>query len=76
MSKRATQKKQPSCSDCFFAKNNLCALQLEAPCSTFRPDGPEGLKPPDQMRFVFRDQKKATTTWSFPTAGERLALYN
>lgn len=69
-------KKQPKCEDCFFRKNSLCALQLQSPCATFRPNDPEGLKPPDQMRFVFRDQSKRTTTWSFPSARERLAIYS
>ncbi len=76
MTKRSVSKKQPKCEDCFFRQNNLCALSLEDPCATFRPNDPEGLRPPNQMRFVFRDQGKATTTWAFPTARERQALYN
>lgn len=45
---------KPSCSGCFFGRNNLCALELDAPCATFRPDGPDGLQPQRQLRFTFR----------------------
>ena len=38
----------PTCEDCFFHRNLLCALDIEGPCSTFRPDSPEGLLPPMQ----------------------------
>ena len=41
--------------DCFFGRNGLCALALDEPCATFRPDHPEGLRPPSQLRFVFRE---------------------
>jgi hypothetical protein len=33
----------------------LCALELDEPCSTFRPDGPEGLVPPEQPTLLARD---------------------
>ena len=36
----------------------LCALALEEPCATFRPDTPEGLRPPSQLRFVFRSERR------------------
>lgn len=45
---------RPSCEGCFFGRNALCALELDAPCATFRPDSPEGLKPQRQLRFAFR----------------------
>ena len=44
-----------SCEDCFFHRNMLCALDLEEPCSTFRPDSPTGLVPPRQPALLVRD---------------------
>jgi hypothetical protein len=32
----------------------LCALDLEEPCATFRPDRPEGLVPPRQPVLLMR----------------------
>ena len=60
-----------TCEACFFHCNLLCALRLDEPCSTFRPDHPEGLRPPPQMRFVFREQRTARTAYAFPTAQEQ-----
>ena len=37
--------KPPTCEDCYFHKNMLCALELNEPCTTFRPNRPEGLVP-------------------------------
>jgi hypothetical protein len=72
---RATKSKQPSCDDCYFRCNMLCALDLDAPCATFRPDNPEGLRPPRQLRFVFRGQGRTTAAWAFPNAQEQAALH-
>jgi hypothetical protein len=44
-----------SCEDCFFHRNVLCALDLDEPCSTFRPDTPTGLVPPRQPALLVRD---------------------
>jgi hypothetical protein len=44
-----------SCEDCFFHRNLLCALDLDAPCSTFRPDAPGGLVPPRQPSLLVRE---------------------
>ncbi len=70
---RATKK--PACEDCFFRCNLLCALNLDAPCPTFRPDSPEGLKPPQQLRFAFRQERRTQTAWAFPSAQEQAALH-
>jgi hypothetical protein len=43
-----------SCEDCFFRKRNLCALGLDEPCPTFRPDTPAGLVPPRQPSLLMR----------------------
>jgi hypothetical protein len=48
------RKAGPSCEDCFFHKRMLCALALEEPCSTFRPDTPDGLVPPRQPALLLR----------------------
>ncbi len=45
---------KPSCEGCFFGRNALCALELDGPCATFRPDSPDGLQPQRQLRFAFR----------------------
>jgi hypothetical protein len=64
-----------TCEDCFFQRNLLCALRLDEACSTFRPDSPEGLRPPRQMTFVFRDGRRTRSTFVFPTADEQAALH-
>ena len=63
-----------SCSDCYFGANLLCAVSGE-PCATFRPDGPEGLRPPSQLRFVFRRERRMQVAWAFPSAHEQVALH-
>ena len=64
-----------TCDDCFFGRNGLCALALDEPCATFRPDHPEGLRPPSQLRFVFRQERRRQAAWAFPTAQEQAALH-
>jgi hypothetical protein len=44
-----------SCEDCFFHRHMLCALGLDEPCSTFRPDDGHGLVPPRQPALLLRD---------------------
>lgn len=44
-----------TCEDCFFRRRSLCALGLESPCPTFRPDTPDGLVPPRQPALLVRD---------------------
>jgi hypothetical protein len=46
---------KPSCEQCFFRKRNLCALGLDEPCPTFRPDTPRGLVPPRQPSLLMRE---------------------
>ena len=48
------RKGSPTCADCFFHCRQLCALDLDSPCSTFRPDAPEGLVPPRQPALLLR----------------------
>jgi hypothetical protein len=69
------QVKKVSCEDCFFHRNLLCALALEEACPTFRPDHPDGLRPPQQMRFVFRQERRRQAAWAFPDAQEQAALH-
>ncbi len=63
-----------SCDECFFRRQGLCACADERPCGTFRPDGPEGLRPPRQMRFVFRQERRTRAVWAFPSPQEQAAL--
>jgi hypothetical protein len=67
--------KRVTCDDCFFRRNLLCALSESAPCATFRPYRPEGLRPPEQLRFTFRQEARARAAWAFPTAQEQAALH-
>ena len=71
----ATRARSVSCDDCFFRQNMLCALALDKPCPTFRPNHPEGLRPPSQLRFVFRQERRRQAAWAFPTAQEQAALH-
>jgi hypothetical protein len=59
--------RKPRCEDCFFHCNMLCALPDKKPCPTFRPAHPDGLKPPQQLSFVFR-QERRTGTFAFQPA--------
>jgi hypothetical protein len=47
-----------SCEDCFFRRRSLCALGLDSPCPTFRPDTPDGLVPPRQPALLMRDREQ------------------
>ena len=71
--KRAARK--VSCEDCFFHANLLCALDLDEPCSTFRPSEAE-LRPPQQLRLVFRQERRSRAAWAFPSAQEQAALHS
>jgi hypothetical protein len=70
--KRGTPK--VSCEECYFRRNLLCALDLPEPCSTFRPNDAQ-LKPPQQLRLVFRSEPRSRGTWAFPSAQEQAALH-
>lgn len=56
------RKGKPSCEDCYFGRRMLCALELDQPCSTFRPDSPEGLVPPTQPMLLIRSEPIADLT--------------
>ena len=64
-----------SCEQCFFRCNLLCALTLDEPCPTFRPNHPEGLRPPEQLRFNFRQERRTRAAWTCPTAQEQARLH-
>ncbi len=66
---------KPSCEECFFARNQLCALPEREPCVAYRPDHPDGLRPPQQLSFVFRTERRTRATWAFPTAQEQAVLH-
>lgn len=72
---RSGKARKVSCEDCFFRCNTLCALSLDEPCATFRPDHPDGLRPPRQLRFVFRQERRRQAAWAFPSAQEQAALH-
>jgi hypothetical protein len=67
--------KKVSCEDCYFRCNLLCALDLDEPCTTFRPNHPDGLRPPRQLRFTFRQERRTQAAWAFPSAQEQAALH-
>ena len=64
-----------SCESCYFRQNLLCALSEAGPCATYRPNHPEGLRPPSQLRFVFRQERRMHVAWAFPSASEQVALH-
>jgi hypothetical protein len=70
--KRATRK--VTCDECYFRCNLLCALDLTEPCATFRPNEAQ-LRPPQQLRFVFRQERRSRAAWAFPSAQEQAALH-
>ena len=63
------------CEDCFFHRNMLCAVAQKGPCATFRPARAEGLTPPGQLRFVFRQERALQVAWAFPSPAEQVALH-
>jgi len=73
---RSTRRTAPkvSCEHCFFRVNLLCALDVEEPCATFRPSEAE-LRPPSQLRLVFRQERRVRAAWAFPSAQEQAALH-
>jgi hypothetical protein len=60
----ASRKKAPSCDDCYFRQQMLCALKLDGPCPTFR-SAERGLAPERQLAFVFRSERKHAA-YAFP----------
>jgi len=62
---RSRRKAKPSCADCYFGCRMLCALERDEPCTTFRPDRPEGLVPPSQPMLLIGAQEAALA----PSAG-------
>ena len=71
----ATGRTKASCENCFFRQNLLCAVAGDTPCASFRPNHPEGLRPPSQLRFVFRQERALQVAWAFPTPAEQVALH-
>ena len=57
-----------SCEDCFFRRRGLCALGLDAPCPTFRPDTPDGLVPPRQPALLMRHRREQLAAPAFSRA--------
>jgi len=75
MANGRASKGKASCEDCFFRQNLLCAISQAGPCATFRPARPEGLRPPSQLRFVFRQERRLQVAWAFPSANEQVELH-
>ena len=75
MATTRSKAKKVSCDSCYFRCNLLCALTVDEPCVTYRPDSPEGLRPPRQMRFAFRDEPAKRRAFAFPSAQEQAALH-
>ena len=75
MTKGRAREMKASCDDCFFRRKHLCALTDSEPCATFRPAHPDGLRPPSQLRFVFRQERRLQVAWAFPSANVQVALH-
>ncbi len=56
--------KRVTCEECFFHQNMLCALNLDEPCTTFRP-AERNLEPERQLAFTFRSDR-GTARYAFP----------
>jgi hypothetical protein len=56
---KRSRKNGKSCEDCFFHRHLLCALDLDAPCSTFRLESAQGLVPPRQPALLVREAEPA-----------------
>jgi hypothetical protein len=63
------------CENCFFHQNQLCAVSGAGPCGTYRPAHPDGLRPPSQLRFVFRQERRQQVAWAFPSPSEQVARH-
>jgi hypothetical protein len=61
-------KAKPSCESCYFGIRMLCALELGEPCTTFRPDSPQGLTPPAQPMLLIGAEGAALETEPQPLA--------
>jgi len=70
----AQSRRKVSCETCFFHVNMLCSLP-KTPCPTYRPDTPDGLRPPRQMRLVFRQERRTHVAFAFPSAQEQAARF-
>jgi hypothetical protein len=75
MANGRTGQVKPACDNCFFHQSHLCALAGSGPCATFRPAHPDGLRPPRQLRFVFRQERALQVAWAFPSPAEQVALH-
>lgn len=64
----------PSCDGCFFRAHGLCALPGDEPCPTFRPNRPEGLRPPRQLALHL-DRPNLGRAVAFPSAHEQAARH-
>lgn len=71
---RPTRTRKVTCEDCYFKRNLLCALELSEPCATFRPAEAQ-LRPPQQLRILFRQERRKQAAWAFPSAQEQAALH-
>lgn len=54
-------RRPPTCEDCYFKKNMLCALEVEEPCATFRPHRPERvvLPPPRTLSIATKPRRQS-----------------
>jgi len=73
--RRTAKAAAASCESCFFHQNMLCAVSEAGPCATYRPGDRGGLRPPRQLRLVFRQERRLQVAWAFPSANEQVALH-
>jgi hypothetical protein len=55
-------------------KGRAAAKKVSCDECYFRPDHPDGLRPPRQLRFTFRQDRRTPAAWAFPSADEQAAL--
>lgn len=59
-----TKRRVPTCNDCYFRQEALCALPGNRPCPTFRAATRDGLAPPPQPHLVARPLRVLSGTSS------------
>ena len=70
-----TQVEKVSCEDCFFHATCFARSRSTSPARPSGPTIPDGLRPPQQMRFVFRQERRRQAAWALPDAQEQAALH-
>jgi len=53
----------------------VCTMPTRTPALARPAIATDGLRPPSQMRFVFRQERRMQVAWAFPSPQEQVALH-